>query len=137
MKCTIDASVLVKTVIDEEYSTNALKLISDQKTILYAPNILFIEAGSVLYKMARRRIVEKSYATEAYANLLKLPIEIHEEDWSGLPGILDMSLRLGIHFYDCLYIRTAKKTASTLISSDQKLLDLAAKECHVKSLQDI
>jgi predicted nucleic acid-binding protein len=137
MKYTIDASVLVKTIVDEEYSENALKLISDQRAILYAPNILFSEVGSVLYKMTRRGIVEKSYAIKAYENLLKLPIGIQGEDWSLFLGVLDMSLMLGLHFYDCLYIQTARKTGSMLLSADQKLLDIAAKECNTKSLQDI
>jgi len=137
MKYTVDASVLIKTVVDEEHSNNALKLISDQKAVLYAPNILFSEVGSVLYKMTRRGIVEKSYAIRAYENLLKLPIEMQGGDWSVLPGVLDMSLRLGLHFYDCLYIQAAKEVGSTLVSSDQKLLNVAAKECNTKHLQDI
>lgn len=137
MKYTIDASVLVKTVVDEEHSENALKLISDQRAVLYAPNILFSEVGSVLYKMTRRGIIEKIYATRAYENLLKLPIEIQDDDWKLFPSVLDMSLRLGLHFYDCLYIQTARKTGSMLLSSDQKLLSIAVKECNIKNLQDV
>ncbi|MEM2139976.1 type II toxin-antitoxin system VapC family toxin [Nitrososphaera sp.] len=137
MKYTIDASVLVKAVVDEEHSEKALKIISEQKAVLYAPNILFSEVGSVLYKMSRRGIIERSYAIKAYENLVKLPIEIQAEDLSLFPSVLDMSLKLGLHFYDCLYIQTARKTGSMLLSSDRKLLDIASKECTVKSLQDI
>ncbi|MEM3159659.1 MAG: type II toxin-antitoxin system VapC family toxin [Nitrososphaera sp.] len=136
MKYTIDASVLVKAVVDEEHSEKALKIISEQKAVLYAPNILFSEVGSVLYKMSRRGIIERSYAIKAYENLVKLPIEIQAEDLSLFPSVLDMSLKLGLHFYDCLYIQTARKTGSMLLSSDRKLLDIASKECTVKSLQD-
>lgn len=136
MKYIVDANVLVKLVVEEEYSENALKLISDQKATLLAPSISYYEVGSVLYKMSRRGIVEKSYVVAAFENLLKLPIEIQEVG-SVLPRILDMSLRLELHFYDCLYIHMANKTGSTLVSSDQKLLSAAAKECNTKSLREI
>jgi predicted nucleic acid-binding protein len=137
MKYTVDANVLVKTVVEEDYSKNALEVISDQKAILYAPNILFNEIGSVLYKMTRKGIMQKIYAIESYNSLLKLPIEIQEEKESGLSCALKMSLKHTLHFYDCLYIHTAKNTDSVLLSSDQKLLDVASNECLVKHLQDI
>ncbi|MGI0087144.1 MAG: type II toxin-antitoxin system VapC family toxin [Nitrosotalea sp.] len=133
MRYTLDASVLVKMIVHEQYSQNAVNLISDHKAVLYAPDIIYHEVGSVLYKMARRGIMEKSYAVRAYENLIKLPIEI-SSNLNALPDILGMSLRLGLHFYDCLYIHTAKKTNSTLVSSDRKLLTAADKECSSKYL---
>lgn len=137
MRYTVDASVLVKLVVEEEYSQNAVNLISDPKTILYAPRIIYHETGSVLYKMTRRGIMKKNYAIRAYENLIKLPIEISSDDWNVLPDILEMSLRHGLHFYDCLYIHTAKKTGSALVSSDRKLLAAAGRECHTKHLGDV
>lgn len=137
MKYTLDASVLVKLVIEEEYSQNAVKLISDPKNDLYAPSIIYYEVGSVLYKMARREIVERRYAVKAYENLLKLPIEVPDQGLSVLPEVLGMSLRHGLHFYDCLYIDAAKKTDSTLVSSDRKLVESTGKECSSKHLKHI
>lgn len=137
MKYTVDASVLVKLVVEEEYSQNALKLISDPKTILHAPSIIYHEVGSVLYKMTRRGIMEKNYAVRAYENLIKLPIEVSNDNWNILPNILEMSLRHQLHFYDCLYIYAARKTISILVSSDRKLLATADKECNTKHLGDI
>lgn len=137
MKYTVDTSVLVKLVVEEEYSQNAVKLISEPKTILHAPSIIYHEVGSVLYKMTRRGIMEKRYAIQAYGNLIKLPIEVSSDDWNVLPNILEMSLRHELHFYDCLYIHVARKTSSTLVSSDRKLLAAAGKECNTKHLEDI
>ncbi|CDI06055.1 type II toxin-antitoxin system VapC family toxin [Candidatus Nitrosotenuis uzonensis] len=137
MRYTVDASVLVKLVVEEEYSHNAVNLISDPKTILFAPSIIYHEVGSVLYKMVRKRIVQKEYAVEAYENLIRVPIEISSDDWNVLPNILGMSLKLGLHFYDCLYIYTAKKTNSLLVSSDRKLLVAADKECNSIDLRTI
>lgn len=137
MKYTVDASVLVKLVVEEEYSQNAVKLISDPKTILYASSIIYHEVGSVLYKMTRRGIMEKNYAVRAYENIIKLPIEVSNDDWNVLPRILEISLKHELHFYDCLYIHAARKTGSTLVSSDRKLLAAADKECHTKHLGDI
>ncbi len=137
MRYTVDASVLVKLVVEEEYSHNAVNLISDPKTILFAPSIIYHEVGSVLYKMVRNRIIEKEYAMKAYENLIRVPIEISSDDWNVLPNILGMSLRLGLHFYDCLYIYTAKKTNSLLVSSDRRLLVAADKECNSIDLRTI
>jgi predicted nucleic acid-binding protein len=137
MRYTVDASVLVKLVVEEEYSHNAVNLISDPKAILYAPSIIYHEVGSVLYKMTRKRVIEKEYARQAYENLIRIPIEVSRDDWNILPNILDMSLRLGLHFYDCLYIHTAKKTNSLLVSSDRKLLVAADKECNSIDLRTI
>lgn len=137
MRYTVDASVLVKLVVEEEYSHNAVNLISDPKTILFAPSIIYHEVGSVLYKMVRKRIVQKEYAVEAYESLIRVPIEISSDDWNVLSNILGMSLRLGLHFYDCLYIYTAKKTNSLLVSSDRKLLVAADKECNSIDLRTI
>ncbi len=137
MRYTVDASVLVKLVVEEEYSQNAVNLISDPKTILYAPSIIYHEVGSVLYKMTRRGIMEKRYAIKAYERLIKLPLEVSNYDWNLLPRILELSLKHGLHFYDCLYMHVAKKTGSALVSSDRKLLAAAEKECNTKHLGDI
>lgn len=134
---TVDASVFVKLVIDEEYSQNALKLVSDSRVVMHAPEIIYYEIGSVLYKMYRRDIIGKSYSAAAYKSLMKLPVELLRRDQNALPDILEMSQRLHLHFYDCCYIYTAKKTGSILVSSDQKLLDASAKECNFTNLGNI
>lgn len=136
---TVDASVLVKLVVEEEHSSNAMKLISRfDKVVLYAPDIIYYEIGSVLFKMTKRKIMDQDYAVLAYRKLLKLPLEITSHQASDkLPDVLDMSNKLGIHFYDCLYIHTTKLTGSTLVSSDQKLLDASNKECDSISLEKI
>ncbi|MDE1862680.1 MAG: type II toxin-antitoxin system VapC family toxin [Thaumarchaeota archaeon] len=134
MRYTVDASVLVKLLVDEQYSQEAVKIVSDPKTVLYAPDIVYHEIGSVLYKMARRGIIGKNYAVQAYERIIRLPIDV-STDLKALPEILGMSLRLGLHFYDCLYIHTARKTDSTLISSDRRLLTAAGKECNSRHLE--
>lgn len=135
---TVDASVLVKLVVDEEYSHYALKLVSDPSVIMHAPEIIHYEVGSVLYKMARRGILDKGYSADAYKSLLKLSVELFDCDQNALSDILEMSHRLQLHFYDCCYIYTAKKTRSVLVSSDQKLLDASAKEeCECANLGTI
>ncbi|MEM3065356.1 MAG: type II toxin-antitoxin system VapC family toxin [Candidatus Nitrosotenuis sp.] len=137
MRYTVDASVLVKLVVEEEYSSHAVNLISDPKAILHAPSIIYHEVGSVLYMMVRKHIVGKEYTMKAYENLIRIPIEVLSDDRSVLPNILDMSLKLGLHFSDCLYIHTAKKTNSLLVSSDRKLLTGAGKECNSIDLRTI
>lgn len=140
MRYTVDASVLVKLIVEEENSANALKLISmsAEKDLLYAPDIIYYEVGSVLYKMCKRNVIEQGYAAQAYAMLLQLPLETTSYMRSKiLPDILAMSVKLGMHFYDCLYIHTAKLTGSTLVTSDQKLQNAARHECKVISLASI
>lgn len=127
-KYTVDASVLLKLVIEEEYSLHAKKLaleFADSKVMLNAPSIVDYELGSVLYKMVRDKIIESKYAEEAFRRLLKLPIvKVAPAD---LVAVLGISSNLGIHYYDCLYILAAKESKSALISSDQKLVNAAKK----------
>lgn len=151
---TIDASVLVKLVVGEEYSSNALRLISksiDDKVVLHAPDLVYYEIGSVLHKMVRRNIIKQDYAVQAYAKLLKLSLEItdyqqqhrqqeQQQQQHGsdrLSEVFEISDRLGTHFYDAFYIHTAKLTKSALVSSDKKLLDAAKKECASVNLAEI
>jgi predicted nucleic acid-binding protein len=146
---TVDASVLVKLVVEEEHSENALTLLltsSKNPAVattpaprLYAPDIIFYETASVMYKMARRGIIKHDYALRAYENLLKLPLETIDSKQLPLKDILGMSLRLGMHYYyDCLYIQVAKKTQSILVSSDKQLLAAAGREeCEATSLANI
>jgi predicted nucleic acid-binding protein len=152
---TVDASVLVKLVVEEEYSSNALKLVSksvdddDEGVVLYAPDLIYYEIGSVLHKMVRRNIIKQDYAAQAYAKLLKLSLEVtnyqqqQELQRRGgdnnrlLSEVFEISGRLGTHFYDAFYIHTAKLTKSALVSSDKKLLNTAKKECDSVNLADI
>lgn len=156
-KYTVDASVLVKLVVEEEHSENALALLTTSEIpkkgvatattsttttpipSLYAPDIIFYEIASVLYKMTRRGIMKHDYAMQAYENLLKLPLETIDRKQLPLHEILGMSLRLGVHYYDCLYIHVAKKTQSILVSSDKQLLAAAGREegCEATSLAKI
>lgn len=125
-KYTVDASVILKLVVEEEYSLQARRLASDfgdGKVALNAPSIIDYEVGSVLYKMTKNRILEFKYAQEAFGKLLNLPIA--KVSLNDFVAVLGVSNDLGIHFYDCLYILAAKESRSALISSDQKLVKAA------------
>ena len=75
--------------------------------------------------MTRHKIIELEYAGKAFGRLLKLPISKAEP--INFVSILDISNDLGIHYYDCLYILTARESRSALVSSDQKMLNAAKK----------
>lgn len=127
-KCTVDASVILKLVVEEEYSMQARRLASDfgdGRVALNAPSIIDYEVGSVLYKMVRNKIIEPKYAEEAFGRLLKLPIPKIAP--ANFVAVLGVSNSLGIHYYDCLYILAAKESKSALVSSDQKLINAARK----------
>ncbi|MGI0048097.1 MAG: type II toxin-antitoxin system VapC family toxin [Nitrososphaera sp.] len=125
-KCTVDASVLLKLVVEEEYSLQASKIAADfgdGRVALYAPGIIDYEIGSVLYKMTRDRIIGPKYAEEAFGRLLNLPVA--KVALTDFVAVLRLSNSLGVHFYDCHYIMAARESRTALVSADEKMVKAA------------
>jgi predicted nucleic acid-binding protein len=81
------------------------------------------EIGSVLYRMARDKVIEPKYAEESFGRLLNLPItKVVPDD---LVAVLRLSNDLGVHFYDCLYIMAAKESRTALVSADERMVKAA------------
>lgn len=125
-KLTVDANVALKWFIQEDYSEKALQLLQafrDGTADLNAPPIIHYETGNALWILSSKlKQVDQEYTKQAYRHLLALPLRTTHLDSDDLQEALNTSYVLNLTYYDALYIVTAKKTRSTLVSADQELV---------------
>lgn len=129
MNLVIDASVLIKFYVPEILSDRAERLLAkvENKDIdLLAPDLIYPEAGNILWKKQRLKELTHSEAEEITDAILSLPLMI-EASKSLLPLAVDIAIACGITVYDALYLSLAKVYETTLITADRKLVDVLAK----------
>ena len=129
MNLVIDASVLIKFYVPEILSDRAERLLADveKKDIdLLAPDLIYPEAGNILWKKQRLKELTRSELEEITDAILSLPLKI-EALKSLLPLAVDIAIAYGIAVYSAIYVGLTKVYETTLVTADRKLLDLLAK----------
>ena len=129
MNLVVDASVLIKFYIPEILSDRAEPLLAkvEKKEIdLLAPDLIYPEAGNILWKKQRLKELTPSEVEEITDAILLLPLKI-EASKSLLPLAVDMAIAYGMTVYDALYFSLAKVYETTMITADRKLVDVLAK----------
>jgi predicted nucleic acid-binding protein len=129
MNLVMDASVLIKFYVPEILSDRAERLLAkvEKKDIdLLAPDLIYPEAGNILWKKQRLKELTRSEVEEITDAILSLPLKI-ESSQSLLPLALDIAVAYGITVYDAVYVSLAKVYEATLITADRKLVDVLAK----------
>jgi predicted nucleic acid-binding protein len=125
----IDASVLIKFYVPEILSDRAERLLAkvgNKDIDLLAPDLIYPEAGNILWKKQRLKELTHSEAEEITDAILSLPLMI-EASKSLLPLAVDIAIAYGITVYDASYLSLAKVYETTLITADRKLVDVLAK----------
>jgi predicted nucleic acid-binding protein len=129
MNFVIDASVLIKFYVPEILSDRAERLLAkvEKKDIdLLAPDLIYPEAGNILWKKQRLKELTRSEVEEITDAILSLPLKI-ESSQPLLPLALDIAVAYGITVYDAVYVSLAKVYEATLITADRKFVDVLAK----------
>ena len=129
MNLVIDASVLIKFYVPEILSDRAERLLAkvgNKDIDLLAPDLIYPEAGTILWKKQRLKELTHSEAEEITDAILSLPLMI-EASKSLLPLAVDIAIACGITVYDASYLSLAKVYETTLITADRKLVDILAK----------
>ena len=123
---TVDASLVVKWFLREDYSEQALNLLRAFQAgavSLNAPTIMHYEVGNALWVLtARRSQIDRQYAGEAYNSLLSLPLETVQLNPSSLREAFDRACELSITLYDATYLAVAERTGSQFVSADLDLV---------------
>jgi predicted nucleic acid-binding protein len=123
----IDASVAVKWYIPEplfEAADQYLQLFKKNQAILWAPDLLIIEVGNVLWKKTRTCEITGAdarailHALTAYCPLKLLPAS------ELMPAALDLALALGLTIYDSLYLALAIAVRAELVTADSEIVKL-------------
>ena len=118
MILVVDASVAAKWVLTEDDSAAARRVI--ERASLLAPDLLWAELGSVLWR--RHRIGELS-ADQARAMLLTLrafPVRTFAV-FPLLPLALEIALAIGHSVYDCVYLALADQEDCRVVTADRRL----------------
>jgi predicted nucleic acid-binding protein len=125
----IDASVLIKSYVPEILSDRAERLLAkvgNKDIDLLAPDLIYPEAGNILWKKQRLKELTHSETEEITDAILSLPLKI-EASKSLLPLAVDLAIACGMSVYDALYLSLAKVYETTLITADRKLVDVLIK----------
>ena len=125
----LDASIVVKWVVEEEGTKQALELRNRYRFI--APDLLVAECANILWKKVQRGELQPDEARLAAQLLQKANIEL-----LGMRGLLDEATRLAISLghpaYDCVYLALSLQRKQRFVTADERLLHIvrqkAAKE---------
>lgn len=121
----LDASVVVEWVAPGAVADTAeqrlIRRLSEAGVDLHAPQLLIQETANTLLTGVRRGRWTTAEADEAFTVLDQLPI-IRHADNNDLERAWDLARRYDEHpFYDMVYVATAERLGTVLISSDQRL----------------
>lgn len=123
MTLIVDASVVLKWVIQEDGSDQARSLISADT--LAAPDLLFIECANVLWVKARRGVLSIDNAKMALAAIEATPVRIipvHQH----VAAAQSIAFDLDQTAYDCLYLAAALSERAILVSADAAFVKAAS-----------
>ncbi len=129
MNLVIDASVLIKFYIPEILSDKAEELLTRMErgdVMLLAPDLIYSEAGNILWKKQRMKELTRSEVEEITDAIMSLPLKI-EASKLLLPLAMDIGMAYGITIYDALYLSMARIFEIKMMTADRKLADAMAK----------
>lgn len=117
----VDASVIIKWVVQEEGSDAAVRLIDGP--ILCAPDLLIPECINILWKKVRREELTRDEAMLAAELVMRADIELVPT--RGLmPAALTLAIDLGHAAYDCTYLALALDRGLKFVTADGKFVRL-------------
>jgi predicted nucleic acid-binding protein len=118
-RCVVDASVVAAAFFREEHAETARRLLlSDVE--LYAPDLIYAELASVVWKRRRRGELAEEEAIQLLADMLTLPLVVAPSRELA-DGALQAALRTGRTVYDCLYLALGAKLQTVMVTADRRL----------------
>jgi predicted nucleic acid-binding protein len=126
MKYVLDSSVALKSVLPETDSARAILLIADFKNGIHellAPDVFPIEIGHALTKAERQRRIAAPAGWRLWQSIMADCPDLHPS----LPLMqraFDLSSNLRIGLYDCLYIAVAEQQQCSLVTADERLINV-------------
>lgn len=122
---TVDASVAVSIVRDRATHAATLDRLANADAV-YAPTFFIVETGNALWKYVKASQLSEADAIEMHqyaSTLVDRPVDSIEL----FPEALQVASRLRHPVYDSLYLVTARRTGSTLVTFDKGLAEMARK----------
>ena len=129
MNLIIDASVLIKFFVPEVLSSKAEQLLArveEGSVKLFAPDLIYAEAGNTLWKKHRLKELAQSEVGKIIDLIISIPLKV-EPSKTLFPLAIDIAIAYEVTVYDALYLSMAKVYETQMITADRKLFDLTAK----------
>jgi predicted nucleic acid-binding protein len=118
----VDASVAIKWFVPEIHADAAARWLSSGHPLL-APDLLFAEVGSIVWKKTMRDGLSEADARRVRSALAKLPLlTMSSRELS--EAALDLALALRCSVYDALYLALSISEDASLVTADRKLYNL-------------
>ena len=113
----VDASVVIKWVVDEEGTAAALAL---RHAHLVAPDLIVAECANILWKKVRRREMSDEEAQVAGRLLARSDLDLVP-----MRRLLEPTIRLAVALdhpaYDCTYLALAQDLGVDMVTADERL----------------
>ena len=120
----IDASAAVKWFLPEQDADKARLLLSSTYRLI-APDLLWIEVASVVWKVARRGAISDDEAQQIITDASAFPIET-VESFPLLPEALRIATKTDRTVYDSLYVALAAGEGTAVVTADERLVNALA-----------
>jgi predicted nucleic acid-binding protein len=123
--CVLDASAALRLITQDPAAEDLARQV-EQMALVLAPELMLTEVANALWKLQRAGSLEGINPQLLLADARDLVDQI-EPDRTLQVEALALACHLNHPVYDCLYLALARREAATLLSTDQRLLALAAR----------
>ena len=122
---TIDASVAARVAIDHEAHAPMMDRLLRAEAI-YAPSIFVVETANALCKYVRGKHLAQAEALAIHRSAVEL-VDRSIDSGELFPEAFVLASQWQHPVSDALYLITARRTSSTLLTLDKALAELAGK----------
>lgn len=120
MKIIADTNVFLSVALEEE--SKGIIIALTQGCDIYAPEILPYEIGNAISAMVKRKQIDSADAVSIFSITQKIPVKLLKVD---IPKALSIATDKNIYAYDAYFIQSALSSSCSILSLDQKLIDVA------------
>lgn len=118
----VDASVVVKWLVTEEWSNESSGLLEAGLTLI-APELVFAEASNALWAMHRRGELSRDDLSDATDLLRSAPLSVPVSMRRLTAGAVRLAVDLGHPAYDCYYLALAMQEQYPVVTADARFHD--------------
>lgn len=119
----VDSSVAIKWYVTEEHSEEARRLLTDYQSgalDFLAPDLIYAEVGSIVWKKQTLRGLPMSDAEAVLAAFHALPMTITPSA-DLFQDAYQIAIVTGRTVYDCLYLALSVRENCRFVTADEKL----------------
>ena len=137
MRLVVDASVVVKWLVQEEESESADRLLQGDHE-LHTPRLLASEVANALWRKVRMGEIAHGDAGMLTAAVAEMPLHWFDDEQICADSVR-LALELDRPVYDCVYLALGYRIGATLVTADTRFANAVKATQHggaVATLKD-